>query len=53
MPRKSRAALLAGLAALSLASAAAQDDDEASDEPVRCLSMTRVCCSSKPATRSS
>jgi hypothetical protein len=42
MPRKSRAALLAGLAALSLASAAAQDDDEASDEPVRCLSMNSI-----------
>lgn len=42
MARKSIAALLAGVAALSLASATAQDDDEASDEPVRCLSMNSI-----------
>ena len=42
MARKSLAALLAGVAALSLASATAQDDDEASDEPVRCLSMNSI-----------
>jgi hypothetical protein len=42
MARKSLAAALAGVAALSLASATAQDDDEASDEPVRCLSMNSI-----------
>ena len=42
MARKSLAALLAGVAALSLASATAQDDDEASDEPVRCVSMNSI-----------
>jgi hypothetical protein len=42
MARMSRAAVLAGVAALSLASSAAQDDDEASDEPVRCLSMNSI-----------
>jgi hypothetical protein len=42
MARKSLAALLAGVGALSLASAAAQDDDEESDEPLRCLSMNSI-----------
>jgi hypothetical protein len=42
MARKSLAVVLAGVAALSLASAAAQDGDEASDEPVRCLSMNSI-----------
>ena len=42
MARMSLAALLGGVAALSLASAAAQDDDEASDEPLRCLSMNSI-----------
>ena len=41
MARKTLAALLAGVAALSLASGAAQDDD-ASDEPLRCLSMSGI-----------
>jgi len=42
MARKSLAALLAGVAGLSLASATAQDDDEASNEPVRCVSMNSI-----------
>src|SRR5688572_31241845 len=42
MARKSLAALLAGVAGLSLASATAQDDDEASNEPVRCVSMNGI-----------
>jgi hypothetical protein len=42
MTRKSLAALLASVAALSLASAAAQVDDETSDEPLRCLSMNSI-----------
>jgi hypothetical protein len=42
MASKSLAALLGGVAALSLASAAAQDDEEASDEPLRCLSMNSI-----------
>jgi hypothetical protein len=42
MTRKSLAALLGGVAALSLATAAAQDDDEGSDEPLRCLSMNSI-----------
>jgi hypothetical protein len=42
MRRKTVSALLAGGAALSLAGAAAQDDDEASDEPLRCLSMNSI-----------
>jgi hypothetical protein len=42
MTRKSLAALLGGLAVLSLASAAAQDEDEGSDEPLRCLSMNSI-----------
>jgi hypothetical protein len=42
MARKPLAAVLAGVAALSLASATAQDDDEASDEPVRCVSMNSI-----------
>ena len=42
MAGKSLAALLAGAAALSFASASAQDDDEASDEPVRCVSMNSI-----------
>jgi hypothetical protein len=42
MARKALAALLAAVGALSLASAAAQDDDEESDEPVRCLSMNSI-----------
>jgi hypothetical protein len=42
MTVKCLSALLGGVAALSLASAAAQDDDEASDEPLRCLSMNSI-----------
>jgi hypothetical protein len=42
MTRKSLTALLGGAAALSLASAAAQDDDEAIGEPLRCLSMNSI-----------
>jgi hypothetical protein len=34
--------LLGGVAVLSLASAAAQDDEEQTDEPLRCLSMTSI-----------
>ena len=41
MARKSLAALLASAAALSLASATAQDD-EARKEPLRCLSMSTI-----------
>jgi hypothetical protein len=42
MTRKCLTALLGSVAALSLASAAAQDDEEDSDEPVRCLSMNSI-----------
>ena len=42
MTRKRLSALLGSVAALSLASAAAQDDDEGSDEPLRCISMNSI-----------
>ena len=42
MTRKCLTALLGSVAALSLASAAAQDDEEESDEPLRCLSMNSI-----------
>ena len=42
MTRKGLAALLGSVAALSLASAAAQDDEEESDEPQRCMSMNSI-----------
>jgi hypothetical protein len=42
MTRRCLAALLGSVAALSLASAAAQDDEEESDEPLRCLSMNGI-----------
>ena len=42
MTRKCIAALLGSVAALSLASAAAQDDEEESDEPLRCMSMNSI-----------
>jgi hypothetical protein len=42
MTRKCLTALLGSVAALSLASAAAQDDEEASDEPLRCVSMNTI-----------
>jgi hypothetical protein len=42
MTRKCLAAFLGSVAALSLASAAAQDDEEESDEPLRCLSMNSI-----------
>ena len=42
MTRKCLTALLGGAAALSLASALAQDDDEATDEPLRCVSMNSI-----------
>ena len=42
MTRKGLTALLGSLAVLSLASAAAQDDDEGSGEPLRCLSMNSI-----------
>ena len=35
-------AVLGGVAALSLAGAAAQDDEDESDEPLRCLSMNSI-----------
>lgn len=42
MTRKGLTALLGTVAALSLASAAAQDDEDGSDEPLRCLSMNSI-----------
>jgi hypothetical protein len=42
MTHKCLTAVLGGVVALSLASAAAQDDDKKSDEPLRCLSMTSI-----------
>jgi hypothetical protein len=42
MTRKRLSALLGSVAALSLASADAQDDDEGSDEPLRCISMNSI-----------
>jgi hypothetical protein len=42
MTSKCLTALLGGAVALSLASASAQDDDEATDEPLRCLSMNSI-----------
>ena len=42
MTRTRLSALLGSVAALSLASAAAQDDDEGSDEPLRCVSMNSI-----------
>jgi len=42
MTRKGLTALLGSVAALSLASAVAQDDEEDSDEPLRCLSMNSI-----------
>lgn len=42
MTRKCLTALLGSVAALSLASAAAQDDEEESDEPLRCVSMNSI-----------
>ena len=42
MRRKGLTALLGSVAALSLASAAAQDDEEGSDEPLRCMSMNSI-----------
>ena len=42
MRRKGLTALLGSVAALSLASAAAQDDEEESDEPLRCVSMNSI-----------
>jgi hypothetical protein len=42
MTRKALTALLGSVAALSLVSAAAQDDDESSDEPLRCMSMNSI-----------
>jgi hypothetical protein len=35
-------AVLGGVAALSLAGAAAQDDEDETDEPLRCLSMSSI-----------
>ncbi len=42
MTRRCLTAALGGVVALSLAGAAAQDDEEKSDEPLRCLSMTSI-----------
>jgi hypothetical protein len=42
MTPKCLAALLGGVAALSLASAGAQDEREESDEPLRCVSMGSI-----------
>ncbi|HXS79907.1 MAG TPA: hypothetical protein VN818_06460 [Gammaproteobacteria bacterium] len=42
MTRKCLTALLGSVAALSLASAAAQDGEDESDEPLRCLSMNSI-----------
>jgi hypothetical protein len=42
MTRKCLTVLLGGMAALSLVSAAAQDDEDESAEPLRCLSMNSI-----------